>query len=146
MTAALLEWAANDAEALMVAWLNPLPGFRVAAARVAGDPLPFILVTHITGREDADIGLSDPVVSVHTLCDKSLGYDNAKITADTVHRRMLQLCRHQDAIELPNLLWANVDYCQVEETPIWVPFEDNRILRKVGRYKFGLSYVTATGT
>lgn len=141
MTVELLEWGAKDIEVLLVAWLSPL--CRTASARVAGDPLPFILVTHISGSEDVDLGLADPVVSVHTLCDKTLGYDAAMIQAEKTAARMRELGRHQDAIELSDLSWANVDYCHVFESPVWVPFDDVRILRKVGRYKIGLSYVPA---
>ncbi len=140
MTADLLDFAAEDAEELIVAWMAPLRS--AASARQVGDPLPFTLITHVTGTENEDLGLADPVVSVHTLCDKALGWAAAKDEAKTTHRRMLELSRHDPVITL-NGRYASVDYVQVFQSPIWVPFENAQILRKVGRYKLGLSYVPA---
>lgn len=141
MSVELLDYAAPDAEVVAIAWLSPLR--RSAATRQTGDPLPFTLVTHIAGTEDADLGLADPVVSVHTLCDKSLGWAAAKDEANKTHRRMLLLARYQEPITLPDNSLAGVDYVKVFQSPIWVPYENTQILRKVGRYTLGLSYVPA---
>lgn len=137
----LLDECAEDAEELVIAWLTPLGA--TGSARQA-DTLPFRLVRHITGIEDADLGLADPVVSVHTLCSKALGWDAAKVEANKTHRRMLYLARYRDPITMSDAREAAVDYVTVTETPIWVGFENTTILRKVGRYQIGLTYVPAT--
>lgn len=138
-TIPLLTECAVDAEALVVAWLSGLR--RSGSARQAGDPLPFTLITHITGAEDADLGLAEPVVSVHTLAAKSLGWGNAKNEAQQTHLAMLELARYRDTITLANGTPAEIDYLSVFQAPIWVPYEDAQILRKVGRYTIGLSYI-----
>jgi len=141
MTADLLFECAEDAEELIIAWMAPLR--RSGSARETGDPLPFTIVTQVTGPELPDLGLADPVVSVHTLCDKALGWGAAKNEAKRTHRRMLQLARYGDPITLNGGRQASVDYVTVFESPIWVLYEDTQILRKVGRYTIGLSYVPA---
>ncbi len=141
MTAELLSWCAEDAEELIVAWLAPLR--RAGTARQADDPLPFTLVRHIAGTEDADLEIASPVVSVHTLCDKASGWAAAKTEATKTHRRMLLLARYRDTITLSDGRYGAVDYVTVTETPIWVAYESTQILRKVGRYQIGLSYVPA---
>lgn len=133
--------APDDAEEVIIAWLQPLR--RSAQTRVSGDPLPFTLITHITGTEDLDCFYADDVVSVHTLCDKKFGVDSAKEEADATHRRMLLLGRYLPDVVLTDGRTATIDYCDVFERPHWVPYGDDQILRKVGRYKIGLSYVTA---
>jgi hypothetical protein len=137
----LLFECATDAEELVVAWLAPLR--RSGSARQAGDPLPFTLVNMITGTEDECLGLADPVVSVHTLCAKGLGWGAAKDEAQLTHRAMLELARYRDTITLNGGVLAEVDYINVFQSPIWVTYEDTQILRKVGRYTIGLSYVPA---
>jgi len=141
VTAEILNEAPDDAEECVIAWLNPLR--RSAQTRRSGDPLPFTLITHITGTEDLDCGYADDVVSVHTLCDKSLGEDNAKNEADATHRRMLLLGRYLPDVVLTDGRVATIDYCDVFQRPRWEPYGDDQILRKVGRYRLGLSYVTA---
>lgn len=138
MTVELIDEAAEDAEEVIVAWLAPLR--RSAAIRRTGDPLPFTLVTHITGTECVDEGTADPIVSVHTLCDKSLGEDSALAECKLTHRRILRLARHLEDITLTDGRIANIDYLDVVESPIWVYYSD-QILRKVGRYQIGLSFV-----
>lgn len=137
----LLNEAAEDAEELIVAWLTPLR--RSGAIRHSGDPLPFTLVTHIAGSESVDEGLADPVVSVHTLCDKNLGEDAALAECKLTHRRMLDLGRNLRDITLTDSRIANVDYLEVVESPIWVYYSD-LVLRKVGRYRIGLSFVAVS--
>lgn len=138
MTVELLGEAPDDVETVVVAWLSPLR--RTSSSRRAGDVLPFTLVTHIAGNENVDGSTADPVVSVHTLCDKSLGYVAARDEADRTHRRMLQLARYLEDVELANNRLATIDYVSVSEQPRWVDYGDDQILRKVGRYTIGLSY------
>lgn len=141
MTVEVLNEAPDDAEEVVIAWLTPLR--RTAQTRRSGEVLPFTLVSHLTGTEDVCNFYADDVVSVHTLCDKGLGEDNAKDEADATHRRMLLLGRYLPDVVLTDGRIATIDYCDVFERPKWVPYGDDQILRKVGRYKLGLSYVTA---
>lgn len=138
----LLESDAEDAEELIIAWLQPLR--PTAVQRETGDPLPFTLVVQVAGTEDADLELADPVVSVHTLVDRALGWDNAKSEARMTRRRMRELARYHDPITMSDGRLANVDYCNVFESERWVEYEDTQILRKVGRYQLGISYVPVT--
>ena len=138
-TPALSADVAADAEELIVAWMQPLR--RSGTARQTGDPLPFTLVTQITGTEDIDLEIADPVVSVHTLCSKTLGDGAAKTESQTTHRRMIELGRYRDDIIINGGQVINVDYVAVFQQQIWVTYEDTQILRKVGRYIIGLSYV-----
>jgi hypothetical protein len=140
---------APDAEEVLIAWLTPLRPGATAASRQAGDPLPFTLITHITGAEIVDSGTADLVLSVHTLCDRTLGFDAAKTEAQRTHRRILQLARHLDdnsQLTLNNGQQVGVDYIKITESPVWVPYQDTRIIRKVGRYTVGFSYAPAIST
>lgn len=134
----LFAYAPEDIETALVAHLSPLR--RAGFKREAGDPLPFTLVSHITGTESANEGYADPVVSVHTLCDKTLGAPAARDEATKTHRRMLSLITSPQ-ITIGARMIA-VQYVEVVEQPRWEWFSDN-ILRKVGRYKVGLPYVPA---
>jgi hypothetical protein len=133
-------YAAEDAEELIVAHLIPLRWS--SAFRKAGDPLPFTLVTHIAGTESVGEGRADPIVSVHTLCDKALGVDAAMTESRNTHRRMLLLANGIDAVTLTGGRIAGIDYLEVVESPRWEFYSDG-ILRKVGRYQIGLAYVPA---
>jgi hypothetical protein len=144
MSVELLNEGVDDVEEIVIAWLQPLR--RTAQTRVSGDPLPFTLVTHIASEERADEFHADELVSVHTMCDKNLGVDNAKEEADATHRRMLLLGRYLEDVSLHDGRLATIDYVDSAGTPIWVPYGDDQILRKVGRYKIGLSYVTTQGS
>lgn len=133
----LLDTCPDDVEAVVVAWLSPLR--RCAVTRVAGDELPFTLVKHVAGSESVDVGTADPVVSVHTLCDRADGQAEAATEAQLTHRRMLLLARTLEPFTLPDGTGVGIDYVTVVESPIWVPYTD-QILRKVGRYAIGLTY------
>ena len=89
MTDLVFNDCADDVEAVMVAWLTPLR--RCSVTRIAGDELPFTLVKHVAGTENPGEGLADPIVSVHTLCDRSYGESEAAYEAQLTHRRMLLL-------------------------------------------------------
>ena len=133
----VLNECANDAEAVVVAWLSTLR--RTSIIRRAGDELPFTLVKEITGAESVDKGTAERVVSVHTLCARVDGVAEAAEEAQLTHRRMLLLARDLDSFALADGTMVSVDYVDVVEPPIWVEYTDE-ILRKVARYAIGLAY------
>lgn len=137
-TPPLFAYAPEDIETALVAHLMPLR--RCGFERKPGDPLPFTLVNHITGTESAGEGYADPVVSVHTLCDKALSAPAARDEALNTHRRMLALI--SDPTITIGARTVAVQYVEVVEQPRWEYFSDS-ILRKVGRYRLGLPYVAA---
>lgn len=139
MTVPLGDYTPEDIETLLVAHLKPLRA--CAFERHPGDPLPFTLVHHVTGTESANEGYADPVVSVHTLCDKTAGAPAARDAATATHRRMLLLLTHPQ-ITLADGRLVAVQYLEVEEQPRWEYYSDT-ILRKVGRYRIGLPFVAA---
>jgi hypothetical protein len=67
-----------------------------------------------------------------------------KAQAKATHRRMLRLGTHCDTITLSDGRKVDVDYVEVVEQPIDVDYGDDQILRKVGRYEIGLTYVPTT--
>lgn len=136
----LYGYAPEDIETALVAHLTPLR--RAGFTREAGDPLPFTLITHITGTESANEGYADPVVSVHTLCDKTIGAPAARDEATKTHCRMLALLL--DPTIVIGTRTVAVQYLEVVEQPRWEFFSDN-VLRKVGRYRIGLPYVMVAG-
>jgi hypothetical protein len=136
----LIEQCAEDAEEVVQAWLSPLG--RTGTKRVANDPLPFRLVRRVTGHEDVDLSLDMPVVSVHTFA-LAADLPAAKNEARLTHQRMMRLAHHADDITLSDGRLANVDYLEINESPIWEDYGDDLIVRKVGRYVLGLSYVAA---
>jgi len=139
-TVELNDYHPNDIEEMVVAWLTPLR--RSGVAREVGDPLPFTMVRHLTGPEDIETQCADPVVSIHTLCDRNLGWGAAKREAAKTHDRMTWWGRYHDSVILPSTnAEAVIDYVRVFESPIWVVYADLQILRKVGRYQIGLTYV-----
>lgn len=143
-TTAIIDECADDAEELITAWLTPLAierGGAAGVARLGTDPLPFYVVTVITGAENVGMGTADPVFDVDVLCSKALGWPAAKTEARLVHRRILLLGRYSEAITLKSGRVAGIDDFEIREVPRWEDYEDVSILRKVGRYKTGLSYV-----
>lgn len=139
MTTPQLYQHAESVEQILIAYLSPQR--RTAVARLVDDPLPFTIVHHITGIEDPQVGTADPVVSVQVLSDKALGWDLAEANAQQTHDALLYLARNLDTG--PTSGYGSIDYIKVVEAPIWVEYEDTQILRKVGRYRIGLSYVPA---
>jgi hypothetical protein len=134
----VFERANPDAEELIIAWLVPLG--RTSIERRTGDELPFRLVTGVAGDEDPDLEIGAAVVSVHTLCARSDGSVAARNEAALTHQRMLEL-KHLDTITLVDGTDVSVDYMRIFQPPLWLPYGDDQILRKVGRYRIGLSYV-----
>ena len=139
MTVELSAYAPEDVQTALVAWLTTV--HHAAFARNAGDPLPSIVVEHITGTESAQMGVADQLASVHTFCDKALGYPAARDNCAGTHKRMLLLATTSQTITISGRQ-VGVDYVEVVESPHWEYYSDN-ILRKVGRYRIGLPYSTA---
>lgn len=136
----LSDQSPDDGEEVLIAWLTPLRPTSVD--RVPDrDPLPFTLVAHVAGTENEQEGTAAPVLSVHTLTAKAaggkMGLKNA--TRDT-HRRMLYLGKSCPTVVLTDGTRVGVDYVDVVESPLYVPYGDDQILRKVGRYEVGLTY------
>lgn len=136
MPAELSVYAPEDIETALVAWMTPLR--RSGFERKAGDPLPFTLINHVTGTESVQMGIADPVVSVHTFCDKTLGAVAARNECTDTHRRML-LLNTKPQITVGARVVA-VQYIEVVEPPVWEYYSDT-VLRKVGRYRIGLPFV-----
>jgi hypothetical protein len=135
----LFRMHAPDVEMLIAAWLAPIR--RSGVAYRTGDTRPFALISRIGGDENFWIRTDDPIVSIHTLCDLSKGYDAAAVEAQITHDRMLELAWTLGPVVLPDGSHVCVDYVKVIQAPVWRDYEDVTILRKVGRYKIGLPYL-----
>lgn len=149
MTAELLDEAPDDIETVTIAWLTPLIADLglaggVKNTRRAGDQLPQVIVEYMDGIEDIDCGWADDVVTVYTLVPKGNGDAAAiRLARDLplkVHRRMLELARYLDDVELPDNRTATIDYVNVFTRPMPAEYADTTILRKAARYKMGLAY------
>lgn len=143
MTVDLIDVEAAEVEEFLVYWLNPLG--PTAFKRRAGDPLPQRVVRRATGLEDECESLDLPVVSVHTFCatDGSATADDAAADeCKRTHKRMMYLARELPEIVLPTGQVACLEFLDCTEKPIWVDYQDDSILRKVGRYQIGLTLVT----
>jgi len=140
--ATLLDQAPDDVEEAVIVWLSSLG--RAAITRRSTDPLPFRLVRHITGDEKVDEGVADQVVTVRTLCDKTLGEDAARDECQKTHRAMLTIARELPDILLSNGRNATIDYLKVFESPRWIEYENDQVLCKLARYQIGLSYAPAS--
>lgn len=138
----LYPYSAEMTGKLLSAWLSPIR--RSGTARRIDnppDPLPFTLITKIGGTECPQQHTAEPLMSLHTLCDKNLGYEAAEAEADTTHRAMLELARSCDPILMPDGSTAVVDYTEVVQSQTPVIYDDVSILQWIGRYKLGLSYI-----
>lgn len=131
--------APEDGEEVVIAWLAPL--LRTVVERKAGDILPMAIANQVAGTENPDEGTAAPIISVHVLCARLLGRNNLKLQAKAVHARMIRLGLHCDFITLSDGRKVGVDYVDVTEQMINVHYGDDMILRKVGRYEIGLTYV-----
>jgi hypothetical protein len=137
----LFDSQALDAEQLIIAWLQPLR--PTAIARVGGDPLPFTLVHQVGGYENPCYGTADVLIQVDTLCARTLGYEAARAEMRKTKQAMDELAVHNDAITLFDGSQVGVDYVTVAESPRFKLYEDETILRTMGRYDIGLCYVPA---
>lgn len=130
--------AALSPTKLLAAWLAPIR--RSGAAMRIGDTYPFTLITKIGGTECPGLETAEPLMSLHTLCDKTLGYENAEDEADTTHRAMTDLARWATPILMADGTTAVVDCTEVVQSQVPVDYDDVGVLRWVGRYKLYLSY------
>ena len=62
MTVHALDQDAPDVEDFLCCWLAPL--VRTATERRSDDPLPFCVVTRISGADDVDAATDEPVVQI----------------------------------------------------------------------------------
>ena len=148
MTAELLNEGAEDSVTVAIAHLLPLDPVNKAVSdmRRAGDVLPFRLVTHLQTTESIEESYADCLVSIHTMCDKNLGgkdmgYVAARDEEDRTHRRMLLLGRFNIDVPLAGGRFATVESVTPVARSGWMPYGDDQIIQKIGRYSIGLSYV-----
>lgn len=134
---ALLPVGPDDIEEALAVWLAPLR--RASIVWETGDATPFTLITLLTGTEDLEVGFGDPIVQVDTLCNKALGYDNARNEKTRTHQRMLELGRHLPSIVLNGWVFG-ADYVKVIEAQQRLPFGMTTVIRYVGRYQIGIQY------
>lgn len=133
----------DDAETVVVSWLSPLlPAGQVSNTRAAGAPLPYILVNHLDSTEIVEESTADALVSVHVLTPKSSGEVFLRNQADRVHRRMIRLALWLEDVPLSGGRFATIESVRVAQGMAPVPYGDDQILRKVGRYRLGLDYAT----
>lgn len=141
MTAELLDYAAEDSETVAVAWLKDLHNEgHVKNYRRPGDPLPFILVNHISSTENVEESTLDALVSIHVLTHKAAGQVESRDRTDDMHRRMLLLAKYLEDVDLTDGRKASIDYVDVAMHPRREEYGDENILRRVGRYRIGLAY------
>lgn len=141
MTAEVLDEAAEDAEAVVISWLKPLyADGHVANFRNSGDPLPFILVTHLDSNECVEESYADALVSVHVLTHKAAGPVSSRDETAKMHARMLLLARYLEDVDLPGGRKASLESVSVFKSPRREDYGDEQILRRNGRYTIGLSY------
>lgn len=142
MTAELLDEAPDDVETAIIAWLKPLytADGHVKNARVSGDALPFILVTHLDSNECVEESYSDALVSIHVLTHKSAGQEASRDETDRMHRRMLLLARYLEDVDMGGGRMASIESVSVFKSPRREEYGDDLILRRNGRYTIGLSY------
>lgn len=144
MTAELLDEGPEDGETVVIAWLwDLLDEGHVANTRRSGGPLPFILVHQIDGKECLEESTLDALVSVHVLTHKAAGEPESRDQTDAMHRRMLLLGRELPDVPLADGRCASIESVSVFKHPRREPYGDDQILRRIGRYKIGLSYVEA---
>jgi hypothetical protein len=137
MTELLLPVGPDDIETALVEWFRPIR--RSSWVWETGDGTPFTLITHLTGTEDIEVGFGDPIVQVDTLCDKALGYINARNEKNITHQRMLELGRYLPPVPLSGRVFG-ADYVKVIEGQQRLPFGMTTVIRYVGRYQIGVSY------
>lgn len=131
--------AALSPNKILAAWLAPIR--RSGAAMRIGDTTPFTIITKLSGTDCPGLEIAEPLMSLHTLSDKNLGYENAEAEADTTHRAMTDQERWATPITMPDGTIAVIDYTRCVQSQIPVDYDEVGILRWVGRYALGLSYI-----
>lgn len=142
MSAPLFGFTFPNPQAFVLAWLAPLGA--CGSRRNPDDPLPFRMVTTITG--EACEYYADPVVSVHTFGDASVTQADtyANREADITHRRMMLLAADPTQTVTVNSVPYNCSHVLVKELPIKVDYRDTTVIRYVARYELGFSPVPVT--
>jgi len=149
MSAPLAAEDAPDVEDFMACWLAPL--LRAGVKRTQSDPWPFALVQRVSGADQPEAGLDDPVVQIdilHKLAAPASPASGqleaeAKVWAGKVHRRMLLLGLTYPDVTVSSGQIVGIDYLTVLIKPRREPFGDDNVARYVARYAAGLSYVAA---
>ncbi|GAS92688.1 hypothetical protein [Mycolicibacterium brisbanense] len=123
----------------VTAWLSPLA--YSASRHNPGDPLPATMVDKIGGT--GDLAFSDPLISVHTLAGATpdLDADTAAYRlSNQVHARMLYL-EFDPAVVITTAdgISAGVDYFDVVEEPVKIPYRDTDVIQYVSRYRLGFT-------
>lgn len=139
----LLNETAPDEEDFVACYMQPV--VRTAAERSTNDELPFCVAFRVSGPDDPDVGLDEPVMQLEWFDKARNGMSalqNAKLSARDGHRRMLYLARHSVNVVMSDGSVANADYLTTLLKPFRMAYEDDQIVRYVARYQLGLSYVT----
>ena len=143
----LLDEDAPDAEDFVVCWLQPI--LRAATERDPGDALPFAVVQRVAGSDDQNCGEDEAVVQIDVFAAttnaslaEGLAPNVAKYWAKRVTRRMNRLSRNlDDDVTMSDGSVANADYVANVMKPVRMPYQDESIVRVVGRWSIGRSYV-----
>ena len=142
MTVDLLPDEAPDAEDFFARWLAPL--MRAGTEHRTTDSYPFAVVQFIAGTDDECTGFEDGVIQVDYLDVARNGLvaaQAAKVTAREGHRRIMYLGKHCSDVTMSDGTTANCDYINVSLAPMRMDSADERVVRYVARYQFGLSFV-----
>lgn len=138
----LLDQNAPDVEDFLCSWLAPL--LRTAVERKTDDELPFCQVARISGADDEHTGVDEATVQLDIFDgtrNNMLAGQNAAITADRVHRRMMLLSREASTVTLSNGTEANADSVTTVIKPFRMAYVNDQVVRYVARYQLALSYV-----
>lgn len=144
MTAELYTADAPNAVLVMLAWLEPLGG-AFGQTRYEDGPLPYRQVNRIgTGTDDNYVLADEALVSIHIFGDAKTPESRSAALheADRTHKRMLLMKYDLPEVTMPDSTLACLDFLDVVEKPSLQDYKDDRIARYVGRYQYGMSFVT----
>lgn len=142
--------AAPDAESYVLAWLYPLavqnapagvPAEKCLGSRrwIAGAPMPYYQVKHITGPDNAYDFSAQPVVSIHVFTGD---YTQTARLAHELHRRMRVLIQDPTTdVVMADSSIVNAEWVETVEIPAEQDYGDTKIVRFVGRYRLSLHFV-----
>lgn len=119
-----------DIEELIAGYLTSSCGLaNVSVEMPASPPMPFYLITRISGPEDE---VTDyPVVSIHAF-DRDR--TKASVAARVMHKHMTELSPKL-AIEMTDGSYCSVDHVCCIEAPVWRDYADHELQRYCGRYR-----------